>query len=63
MIERSADGVCREARAIGSRLTGWKSTVLGGRLRFVSDAARDVPGVDHVLGHLHLRELLTQVQE
>jgi GAF domain-containing protein len=29
----------------------------------VSDAARDVPGVDHVLGHLHLRELLTQVQE
>ena len=29
----------------------------------MSDVARDVPGVDHVLGHLHLRELLTQVQE
>ena len=29
----------------------------------MSDAARDVPGVDHMLGHLHLRELLTQVQE
>ena len=29
----------------------------------MSDAGRDVPGVDHMLGHLRLRELLTQVQE
>jgi len=29
----------------------------------VSDAGRDVPGVEDMLGHLHLRELLTQVHD
>ena len=29
----------------------------------MSDAGRDVHGVEHMLGHLHLRELLTQVSD